>query len=160
MIKALITDVSKVLLFPKDKEYQGSLNALYKEKASLPNFAFFDFFELNNELLEFYKSLKPNLSIYILTSDAIQDAPELQPFWKDTIARIFSASQMNTHKSNPEAYKKVLSELNLQASEAIYIDDSEENLKASKEMGLTSILYQNNNQVILSIKDIIKNETI
>lgn len=155
-MKALITDVSKVLLFPKDKTYTGSLNALYKEKINEPNFKFFDYYELNTELLNFYKSLKPELKVYILTSDVIQDAPELQPFWVNVIDKIFSASQMSTNKSAPEAYQKVLSEINLLLSEAIYVDDSKENLNASIEVGLPSILYQNNNQAILDIKNMLK----
>lgn len=150
-MKALITDVSKVLLFPKDKTYTGSLNALYKEKVNEPNFQFFDYYELNTELLNFYKSLKPRLQIYILTSDAIQDAQELQPFWSEVIDKIFSASQMGTHKNKPEAYEKVLAEVNLKSNEVVYIDDSEENLDASTEVGLNSILFSNNEQVMSAI---------
>jgi hypothetical protein len=31
MIKAIVSDFSRVLLFPKDKNYQDSLNALHKQ---------------------------------------------------------------------------------------------------------------------------------
>lgn len=148
-MKALITDVSMVLLFPSDTNYKGSLNALYKEKSGLSNFKFFDTFRLNTDLLEFYKNLDAN--IYILTSDAIQDAPELQPYWQSTIHEIFSASKMGTHKSEPVAYEKVLQKLKLKANEVIYVDDNEDNIAAANKVGLVTILYKNNDQVIADI---------
>lgn len=151
MMKALITDVSKVLLFPKDEEYGGSLNSFYKDKSSDPDFKFFDYFELNTELLDFYKTLKDKLDVYILTSDAIQDAPELQPYWNDVITQIFSASKMGTHKSEPSAYQTVLSELSLNANDVIYIDDNEVNIKAAASVGLKTILYGDNTQTISEI---------
>ena len=152
MIKALVTDVSKVLLFPKDKNYSGSLNALYKEKALDPEFKFFDSFELNTNLLSFYKSLKKDLKIFILTSDIIQDASELQPYWKGTIDDIFSASKMGVKKSEPDAYKVVLKEIKFNPEEVIYTDDIPENIEAAKEVGLQTILYKDNEQVISAIE--------
>jgi FMN phosphatase YigB (HAD superfamily) len=153
-MKALITDVSMVLLFPKDKGYTGSLNALYKEKIIESNNKFFDFFELNLELLEFYKSLSDKLSIHILTSDVIQDAPDLQSYWKGTINHIFSASKMGTHKSEPEAYKKVLSELGLNANEVIYIDDNRDNITAARQVGLNTVLYKDNSQTFIEVNNL------
>jgi HAD superfamily hydrolase (TIGR01509 family) len=157
-VNALITDVSKVLLFPKDKTYQGSLNALYKENSSRDDFKFFDYFELNTELLDYYKSLKPSLDVYILTSDIIQDASDLQPHWGGVIDRIFSASKTNTHKSEPEAYEKVLSELDLLPEEVLYIDDNTDNIQASLSVGLNSVQYENNKQIFESINSLLKND--
>ncbi len=144
-----------VLLFPKDRGYTGSLNALYKEKIIESNNKFFDFFELNLELLEFYKFLSDKLSIHILTSDVIQDAPDLQSYWKGIINRIFSASKMGTHKSEPEAYNKALAELNLNADEVIYIDDNLVNVEAAQKVGLHAVRYTNNSQVISEINRLI-----
>lgn len=152
-MKALITDVSMVLLFPKNKDYTGSLNSLYKEKVINSTDSFFDFFELNKELLDFYKSLSKKLDIHILTSDVIQDAPDLQPYWNGTIDRIFSASKMGTHKSEPEAYERTLSELNLQPDEVIYVDDNSANIEAAKKAGLHTIHFVNNNQTILEVNN-------
>ncbi|OGM29530.1 hypothetical protein A2630_00870 [Candidatus Woesebacteria bacterium RIFCSPHIGHO2_01_FULL_44_10] len=156
MIRALITDVSRVLLFPKDRTYTGSLNDLYKEESLKPNYKFFNYFELNEELLKFYKSLKGRVDVHILTSDIIQDAPELKPFWKDVIGKIFSASKMNTHKSTPDAYEKVIKELNLAPHEVIYVDDSNENLEAAKKVGLQTVLYQINEKSLSQMGTILR----
>lgn len=115
-------------------------------------FRFFDHFELNTKLLDFYKSMKDDLSIHILTSDVIQDALELQPYWEGVINRIFSASKMGTHKSKPEAYERVLRELNLNPEKVIYIDDDQGNIDVSTKVGLQTILYQDNQNVISEVK--------
>lgn len=153
MIKALVTDVSRVLLFPKDENYNGSLNALYKEHNSEKDFQFFKYFRLNEELLDCYKNL--NINIHILTSDIIQEAPELKPYWDSIISKIFSASKMGVNKASSEAYKKVLSELNLTAKEVIYIDDNSDNLEVAGKVGLITVLYKNNKQVMLEIKKLV-----
>lgn len=154
-VKTLITDVSRVLLFPKEKEYGGSLNGLYKEKVLKQEHSFFNYFEVNTELLAFYRSLRKEISIHILTSDIIQDAPELQPFWDKTITSIFSASKIGTHKSEPAAYRAVLSKLAIEANETLYIDDNSENIEAARSAGLQTIRYTDNQQVITEIRNIL-----
>jgi FMN phosphatase YigB (HAD superfamily) len=155
MINTLITDVSKVLLFPSDETYDGSLNALYKENSEDPGFNFFAHFKLNIELLDFYKSLTNRLEIHILTSDVIQDAPELQQYWSETITQIFSASKMGTHKSEPLAYEKVIQELKIKANTALYVDDSVGNIEAAKQVGLNTIIHTNNAQTIAEINNLL-----
>lgn len=153
MIKALVTDVSRVLLFPKDEKYNGSLNALYKERIFEKDFQFFKYFKVNKELLDFYKIL--NIDIHILTSDIIQDAPELKHYWGGVISKIFSASKMGVKKSDTEVYKKVLGELDLTAEEVLYIDDNQDNLEVAKKVGLKTIWYGNNEQAISEIKKLL-----
>ena len=154
-MKALITDVSRVLLFPKNKKYTGSLNSLYKEKVMNSNNLFFDFFQLNTELLDFYTSLSKKLDIHMVTSDVIQDAPELQPYWKGIIGNIFSASNIGLHKSESEMYKRILSELSVSASDVIFIDDNIVHIQAAQKIGLYGVVYTNNRQVIDAIHTII-----
>ena len=53
MIKVILSDFARVILFPKDKSYPGRLDEL---QAKLNNQSeghnFFDYFELNQELLD------------------------------------------------------------------------------------------------------------
>lgn len=156
MVKAIITDVSRVLLFPKDKNYKGSLNNLYRSEINKLDFKFFDYFRLNMKLLNFYKSQSNKVKLYILTSDVIQDASDLKPFWDNVIDGIFSASKMNTDKSTAKAYQKVIHQLGLVGNEIIYIDDNFKNLQAARKVGLQTVLYQNNLQTISDIKKILE----
>jgi FMN phosphatase YigB (HAD superfamily) len=144
MIKALMTDFSRVLLFPKDKSYSGSLNGLHRDLSSQANYKLLDSFELNTELLEYYKSLAAKLELYVFTSESIQDSPELQPFIKSVFKETFSAMKMEVDKKDENAYKKLVATVNLDPAEIVYIDDSEVNVEAAKKAGLQTILFKDN----------------
>jgi HAD superfamily hydrolase (TIGR01509 family) len=155
MIKALITDISKVLLFSKDESYTGSLNDLYHKNKDSDDFVFDSYFRFNDEFLEFYKLLKDKLDVYILTSETIQDAPEMQRYWEGAISEIFSASKMGTHKSKPEAHEMVLKKINLKPEEAIYVDDDIKNIEAAKSVGLDTVWYKNNEDAMSEINKLL-----
>ena len=147
MKKVLISDVSLVLLFPKDRNYLGSLNQLYKDTRNKPNFDFFDYFEVNTQLLAIYKKHIAKLDYYIFTSDAIQDEPVLQPYWQDLFTGIYSAAKMGVHKSELRAYATLTAEIRAQPKDILYIDDSQTNVSAANSCGLNAFVYQSNAQV-------------
>ena len=152
MIKAIVSDFSKVLLFPKDTQYLGSLNALHKELSQQANYNALEHFELNHALLDFYQSLKDALPLYIFTSDVIQDSPEFQPYLQPVFTSILSAKKMNTDKKISAAYLLVAAELKLNPDEILYIDDALENIQAAKIAGLNTILYINLEELIMEVK--------
>lgn len=100
MIKAIVSDFPRVLLFPRDKSYQDSLNDLHRKLSEKSIYNPLDYFELNQELLNLYESLKIKYLLYIFTSSAIQDAPEFQTYLKSIFKGILSAKKMNTDKKN------------------------------------------------------------
>jgi hypothetical protein len=72
MVKVIISDFSRVLLFPVDKGYLGSLNSLNNELLkSDSNYDFTHHFTLNIELLCYYQTL--GMPVYIFTSVRIQE---------------------------------------------------------------------------------------
>lgn len=141
MIKAIVSDFSRVLLFPKDKSYEDSLNGLHRELSKKPNYNPLDHFEFNRELLDLYESLKDKYPVYIFTSDSIQDAPEFQPYLKPIFKDILSAKKMNTDKKTSDAYRLVASSIALDPNEILYIDDMTSNIQAAKTAGLNTFLY-------------------
>jgi FMN phosphatase YigB (HAD superfamily) len=153
MIKALISDIAWVLLFPTDKAYTSSLNNLHKEKSINPDYKFLDHFEFNIELLEYYKSLKGKVGLYIFTSETIQDAPELQPNLQSVFEKVYSASKLGISKKDPNAYKFLVNDIQLQPEETLFIDDTQTNIDAAKLAGLDTILYKDNHQVITDISE-------
>jgi FMN phosphatase YigB (HAD superfamily) len=144
MIKALITDLSRVILFPKDKSYTGSLNSLHRDLSTHLNYRLLDNFELNSELLNYYKSLGNKLDLYLFTSEIIQDSPELQPFIKPNFKAVYSALSMGVGKKDEDAYLQLSSKIDIEPDEIVYIDDNEINLNAAKKAGLQTILYKDN----------------
>jgi len=157
MIKAIVSDFSRVLLFPKDKSYKGGLNTLHIELARDLNYKVLDHFEFNIELLDFYTSLKSQLPIHMFTSDAIQDSPEFQPYLQPIFGEIMSAKRMNVTKEDPEAYRLVATHLNLDPGEILYIDDAFENIEAAKSAGFNVVLYKDNSGLVERVNTALKN---
>jgi len=153
MIKVIVSDFSRVLLFPKDKTYQGGLNSLHRKLSEKANYNPFNYFELNQELLGLYKSLKDKYPIYIFTTDAIQDAPEFQPYLKPIFKDVLSAKKMNTDKKLAEAYNLITDHIGVNPDQILYIDDTIENIQAAKQAGLNTFLYANNEELLKQVRE-------
>lgn len=146
MIKAIISDFSRTLLFPKDKTYEGSLNQLYKELKEKDGFKFFDYFEWNQLLEEFYEKLllEKKIDVYIFTTEKIQEDPEVYPYTQRIFSDVFTVEDTNNlTKDNSEAYELLTDKLELRPEEILFIDDSENNLTAARSAGLNVIQYKN-----------------
>ncbi len=154
VVRAIISDVSYVLLFPKDKSYSGLLNDLYEKLRTASDFSFQNYFEINSELLNYFDSIKGKVSLYIYTSDYIQNDPAVKSSLDNTFKKIYSAREMGTHKSRPEGYQQIIYEIGLPAKEALFIDDNPSNLEVAKLVGLETILYKNNQETIEAIKKV------
>ena len=153
MIKAIVSDFSRVLLFPKDKNYRDSLNVLHKELSQKSHYNALDYFELDMDLLDFYKSLKDKAPVYLFTSDTIKDAPEFQPYLQPVFAGILSAKKMNTDKKIPEAYTLVAAQIHLNPDEILYIDDAPENIQAAKIAGVNTFLYEDYEKLLNQVRE-------
>ncbi len=143
MIRAVISDLSKVLLFRNDNSKLGQLNDYHEELLKQGNYDFWKYFMLNKELLNFYKKISSKISLYILTSRYIQEYPPLQKELKLISRRVFSAARLGISKNKPELYKKLTGLLRLSPNEIIFVDDFELNIKATKKAGFHTILFKN-----------------
>ena len=147
----LLFDFSRVLLFPIDDNYGGSLNGLYKEKINQPDFQFFNYFKVNKELIEFLTSHKDTFQLYMFTSESIQNAPELEPYLKPLFIKVFSALDLNYGKKDAQAYSEIARILEINPTEITFIDDTLENIEAAKIAGLKTIHFQSNKQLIQAL---------
>lgn len=152
MIKALLFDFSRTLLFPKDNSYKGGLNELNNELRKDPSFHFLDHFELNTELINFLK--EKNLPLYIFTQETVQESPEIKDDVNKVFSRIFVAKRMGVEKSDPNSFKLIAKELGLNPEELFYADDIEKNVKAARLAGLKAIQYENNTELISELQKI------
>lgn len=144
MIRALLFDFSRVLLHPKNSSYKGALNDLHKQLSIDPNYRIFDHFQLNDELLEYLKRFSMKFNFYILTTDVIQDDPDIRKIIEPFFKRIYSANKLGLSKKDPEIYKYILKDLRLRADEVLFIDDTINNIAVAKEVGLKTINFISN----------------
>lgn len=152
MISTIIFDFSRVLLFPKDINYSGGLNSLYREIIKNPDYTFLDHYFLNTELLEYVKTLKGKYKLAIFTNEIIQNDPAIRGEIEAVFNQIISAKDMGVKKSETTAYLKLMKILNVNPEDTLYIDDKAENITAAKSANLQTIIYENNPQVIADIQ--------
>lgn len=158
MIKALLFDFSRTLLFPVDKEYSGSLNELYKLKKGEDNFIFLNYFVLNSELISLLGALKEYYKLAIFTSDSIQNDPAIYSNLNSIFTKIYSAKEIGFLKSDPKAYEYIANDLDLSCDEIIFIDDSKENTDIASKAKLNTIVYKGIDKLVetFKLKNIIK----
>lgn len=142
MIKALLFDLARVILFPKDELYKGELNKLHAELSKGISYNFSDRFALDPEMISYIQTLQTKLDVYMFTSGTIQNAPEIKPILEKLFKKIYSASDMGIPKDYPLAYKEILKDLELAANEIVFIDDSIQNVEAAKEAGINAIQFK------------------
>lgn len=154
MINTIICDFSRVIIFPKDKDYSGSLNNFYQEYSKEENFKFFDYYDLNTSLLKKLEALKTNYSLYIFTSGTLQNAPEIREELDKIFVKIFSSHDIGLQKNQTEAYEKLLSEINKKPEEILFMDDTEENLEAAANAGINVYLFTDNEDVFYKLDNL------
>lgn len=152
MTKVIVTDFSRVLLFPVDEAYDGGLNNLNNRLAEQnPDYDFKKYFKLNHELLDYYASSK--VPVYIFTSETIQEHPAIKDELLGVFAGVFSAKHLGVSKTDASAYKRIAQQIDAKTSDIIYVDDNEANVAAANDAGCHGILYISNEATIKKIAE-------
>ena len=154
MITTILSDFSRVILNPKDKNYKGTLNGLYKKlKQEGKPFNFFDYFEFNEDILGLYLQIKDKHSINIFTTGTIQNAKEVKQKLGFIFNNVFTAADYNLDKTQPEAYEFIAKKLGVDPSQILYIDDEIKNIEAAKEAGLNTFHYEEFRTLFNKVKE-------
>lgn len=149
MIQVIISDFSRVIIFPKDTTYQSELNALHKKIiVNESEYNLYDYFYFNEELLAFYKSLKQKCKIIMFTSGTLQEHSQIKEKLKDIFDEIYSSECLQVSKSDSNAYKLICEKIGVKPNEALFIDDSQKNIDAAKQAGLQTVLFQDTLKII------------
>lgn len=156
MITSILSDFSKVLLFSKDGNYTGSLNGLNRSLIEEfgENYNFFDYFKLNQELLDVYQTLQEEYPIYIFTSDAIQNRPEVREVIDPIISGLYSAKDFNVSKKKSASYLLIAEKMNKTTAEILYIDDQLENIEAAQQAGMRTVQFRHVDMLMLELKNL------
>ena len=157
MIKALVSDFSRVLLSPKDKSYMEGLNVLHKKLSMNGPYDFWLYFQLNKDLLAFYRTLNKKIDLYLFTTEYIQEHPSIRPHMEEIFKTVFSGANLDLKKTDTQAYKIIAQKINLKPEEILYIDDKQVNIDAAKKAGMAIILYESNKQLKIAASKILKN---
>ncbi len=149
MVKAIVFDLARTLLFPKDKTWEKGVNDLYGKVANTPGFKFFDYFEVSGELSEYIKSLQGSLPVYMFTSEFIQNDPAIKDDLSLMFKKIYSAAEMGVSKKDPAAYKSIAEDIGVDTSEVLFVDDSAGNVEAARVAGMQTVQYKDSSVISL-----------
>lgn len=154
-IKLILIDFSYTLCFPKTKEHIESLNGLYSEIIK-NNSNPMDSFIINQELIDYLKTLNNNYKIYIFSSGTMHLDPMISQYWQPFFDGNITSIQLGLPKSFPDAYKTIANRLDVLVSEILFIDDQQKNVLAAQTAGTQAIRYTNNTHVIEEIKKVLQ----
>lgn len=149
MIKALLFDFARVLIFPKDKTYSGGINDLNRELSKTPNYKLLEYFELNIDLLKYLKAINDRVPVYMFTSELIQEDPAIKGQISGVFSKIYSAQIMGVSKKEVSTYSFIATDLNLNTNQILFIDDNSENIEAAKIAGMETVQYKDNSMIDL-----------
>jgi putative hydrolase of the HAD superfamily len=110
-------------------------------------------FILNKTLLKIIRRLKKNYKTAILSNQWSMPYKILitKEIKSNFDVMVFS-HQVGFKKPSENIYHLTLQRLNLKSNECVFIDDIEENLVPAKKLGMKTILFKNNKQLIQDLK--------
>ena len=158
MIKAIVSDLSRTLLFPKDENCSEGLNPLHKRLSSEDNYDFWAYFKLNQDLLNLYQTINDKVTLYMLTTGHIQEWPPLKEKLQGIFKGIFSTAVLDwPSKSDPQTFKILAQKIGIKPNEILYIDDNKTFIEAAKQSGLIVVTFESNEQAIQDINNKLAN---
>lgn len=147
MIKIILVDFSRTLIYPTDKKYKGKLNPLYRSIIQNKKYDFFKHFSLNKKLIDYLQSFRKKYYVCVFTTDIIQNDPAIKPILEENFSKIFAANDLKIDKKDPSGYIKLAKVLNEAPENILLIDDTEEKLDAAKKAGYQTIKFVSNNNL-------------
>lgn len=114
---------------------------------------FFSGDSIDQELLEFVKSLKLDYKIGLLSNawvDSRHKLDSLFHFIEIFDVAIFSAEE-KVRKPEPEIFQLMLDRLEAKPGECIFVDDFIENIEGAKKLGINAVYFKNTQDTIRDI---------
>lgn len=107
------------------------------------------------EVLDFAQELKKkNYEVY-LHSDQMKPKADaiINSHHADFFDKKFFSNELGFVKVEPEAFRKVLQEINKSPSECVFIDDRPSNIQTAQSVGLNTILFDSLFTLIKDLKE-------
>ena len=104
---------------------------------------------VDEELVDFIQSLRPNYKIGLLSNsfiDARQSLSKRFPGLLNIFDEIVFSSEVKMAKPDPRIYCLMLDKLGLDPESTIFVDDFRENVEAAHALGIHAIQFRNSRQ--------------
>lgn len=105
-------------------------------------------YTINKKVLQSYRTYFPKCQLVLLSNATSRLNHDLEEAGiKDAFDYIFNSSELGLMKPCHACYEAVIFTLGCDINELLYIDDSEENIKSARSLGIQSILYKSLEQL-------------
>lgn len=143
-----------------DAYYTFLLNQLgmpMEKKSILRKFVLDDFY-IDQELLAFIKKLHQTYATALLTNFPAHLHDFMKTDWivNGAFDHLIASCDVKLLKPDPAMYKLALERIGCRASEIVFIDDREVNVKAAEELGMNIILHQDRSQTINDLEEMLQ----
>lgn len=104
---------------------------------------------VDEELVDFIQSLRPNYKIGLLSNafiDARQSLSKRFPGLLNIFDEVVFSSEVKMAKPDPRIYWLMLDKLGLEPASTIFVDDFRENVEAAHALGIHAIQFRNSRQ--------------
>jgi len=122
--------------------------------------AFYSCVQVNTELLNFIRDLRPHYKTAILSNatPAVYLLATQQFCLDQEVDTIVISAQVGATKPHPEIYQIAAYRLSIVSHEAIYVDDERRFVEGAEAIGMRGVQFQNTAQVIAEVQTLLAGE--
>lgn len=109
---------------------------------------------LNDELFEYFRSLRPRYRTAIISNSFVgaREREQERYGFGDSTDLIVYSHEVGLSKPDPRIYALACERLGISAPEAVFVDDTEEAVAGARAVGMRAIRYESNPQVIAAVE--------
>jgi HAD superfamily hydrolase (TIGR01509 family) len=110
---------------------------------------------VSETMVNFAKDFRSkDIKVFILSNNFKERADYYghYPWVHEAVDKVYFSWQTGYIKPDTRAWSSILEENNIQASECLYFDDQEKNVKAAQSIGIKSFIFSNEEALISDIK--------
>lgn len=115
---------------------------------------------LNDELVSYIQTLKPQLQIVALTNNWSFGRRLID---RRGLSRLFDlivvSAEEGVRKPDPRLYQILLARLGITAAEVVFVDDNAENIEAAGGLGLRGVHFRSTEQAISELNELLQGRT-
>lgn len=140
------------------EEYHRHLNRMLEMEISFEHFVV-GWNEVLGEVVaetaEFLRDADGKIGLYAFTNSNELHRTVWSERYKETLShfqKVYCSSQLGMRKPEPEAFRAILKDMGVEASQVVFLDDLKENIEAARALGLTTIHFQESRAAIAELR--------
>lgn len=130
--------------FLSEEDFYAAMEAASEEKAETIRRLLNNVLTLNHELVDLIQELKPQFRLGLLTN---AERLSLQKYLdNEKVGQMFevvvASSEVGAAKPDPQIYRHLISQMELEPEQMIFVDDSVSHVDAAVRLGMKAHLYK------------------